>query len=152
LAPRIFLPKDYAERTRLQTEQRVGQDGKLDLQFVLTRLSVARAALASASAYASGLEARITILAPQVVPYPLPLDEPPVQTAILENTLGALAAEQPVETAVEIYLCRDRWETMQRVLKPESIVMISRRNNWWLFPEVRFVSALRKAGHRVVYV
>jgi hypothetical protein len=146
------LPKDYAERSRLQVRQPVPEGDKLDLQLVVTRLSVAREALANASAYASGLDARITILAAQVVPYPLPLEEPPVQTGILEKALGALAAEQPVETAVEIYLCRDRWETMRQVLKRESIVMMAGRRRWWLSTEARFASALRKVGHRVLYV
>jgi hypothetical protein len=153
LGSRIFLPKDYAERSWPSVEQPVRQGGKLDLQFVVTKLSTARTALASVSAYARGLDARITIVALQVVPYPLPLEEPPVHIGVTEQALSVLAAEQPVETAVEIYLCRDRFETARQVLKPESTVMIAGSKRWWRStPEARLGAILQREGHRVVYV
>ena len=58
----------------------------------------------------------------------------------------------PEETAVEIYLCRDPWETIKQVLRPESVVMIATLKRWWPSPEARLGAFLRRAGHRVVYV
>ena len=116
-------------------------------------MSHAKAALEKASAYAKGLQARITIVAAQIVPYPLPLEKPPASTAVLENALTSLAAEQAVETAVEIYLCRDRWETLRQVLKPQSIVLLAgRKLRWWPSSEARFGNSLQREGFRVVFV
>jgi hypothetical protein len=126
---------------------------KLDLQVVFTDLSAARAALAGAAAYAVDLDARITLVVAQVVPYPLPLEKPPVDAGVFETALLHLVAEQPVQTGVEIYLCRDRGETLRRVLPPGSAVILSGRKRWW-WPtdEQRLASALRRAGHRVIFL
>jgi len=127
-------------------------DSKLNLQFVFTTLYTAKKALRMASSYAIGLEARISIVAAQIVPYPLPLENPPVRTQVLERTLGTLAAEQPVETDVQIYLCRDAAETIRRVLHHESAVVIGRPRRWWPSLERRLATALRQDGHRVICV
>jgi hypothetical protein len=120
---------------------------------VFTDFSAAKEALAGAAAYALDLDARITLVVAQVVPYPLPLDKPQVDAGVFESALLRLAAEQPVETEVEVYLCRDRWETLRRVLPPASAVVLGGRKRWW-WPtdEQRFASALRRAGHRVIFL
>src|SRR5215471_18162128 len=79
---------------------------KLELQLVFTGFAAAKCALSFVTQYARDLGARITILAARVVPYPLPLEKPPFDIGLLERDLGALAAAQHVETAIQIYLCR----------------------------------------------
>lgn len=126
----------------------------LDLQVVFTDPAGTRAALAAAGRYARGLDARITILAAQVVPYPLPLDCPPVPVEFTERTLRSLASEQivptEVELAVELYLCRDKNETIRNVLKPDSLVVIGGWKRWWPAAENRLEKLLRRDGHRVI--
>ena len=126
---------------------------KLEFHLVFTSLAGARAALVAAGGYARDLGAQITILAAQVVPYPLPLEKPPVDVRLLERDLGALAAAQPVETAIRIYLCRDAWETIRNALPPESTVIVGGRKRWW-WPsgEQRFAGLLRRDGHRVIFL
>lgn len=120
---------------------------------MFTGIATARAALAAASGYARDLGAQITILVTQVVPYPLPLEEPPVDVGFLERDLSALAAGQPVETAVQIYLCRDRWETIRNALPRESTVIVGGRRRWWRpSTEQRFARLLRRDGHRVIFL
>jgi hypothetical protein len=126
---------------------------KLELQLVFTGLAAAKGALSWATQYARDLGARITILAAQVVPYPLPLEKPAVDVRLLERDLGALAAAQPVETAVQIYLCRDAWEAIRIALPRESTVIVSgRRRWWWPSTEQRFAGLLRRDGHRVIFL
>ena len=126
---------------------------KLALQVVFTDFSATKAALSGAAAYALDLDARITLVVAQVVPYPLPLDKPHVDAGVFETALLRLVAEQPVEMEVEVYLCRDRWETLRRVLPPASAVVLGgRRRWWWPTDEQRFASALRRAGHRVIFL
>ncbi len=49
----------------------------------------------------------VTLIVPQVVPYPLPLNSPPVPRDFTERHFRVLADECSVETTVRIYLCRD---------------------------------------------
>jgi hypothetical protein len=114
-------------------------------------LARTRATLAAATRHARGLGAQITILAAQVVPYPLPLDRPPVPVEFTERALSSLASEQTVATDVELYLCRDKNETIRKVLKPESLVVIGGRKRWWRTAENRLTRLLRRDGHRVVF-
>jgi hypothetical protein len=126
---------------------------KLDVQFVLTDLKLAKTALERVHQYAIGLEARVTILAAQVVPYPLPLEKPPVQASILQQRLRALAAEQSMEISVEIFLCRERVETFRRALSPESVVIVAgAQRGWWPTEERRLARTLRRDGHLVICV
>ena len=149
--PSAFSPNDYADHPRLSPSG--GGQPKLRLSVIFTTPTATRATLAAASEYARELGAQITILVAQVVPYPLPLECPPVAAEFTARMLQSIAAGQTVETAVEIYLCRDRWETIRQSLKPESAVVLGGRKRWWWpTPEQRLAAALRRDGHRVVLV
>ena len=69
-----------------------------------------------------------------------------------EKRFRVMASESPVETSVQIYLCRDRFETLASVLKSGSIVVVGGRKRWW-WPTSEEVLArsLRHAGHEVVF-
>jgi hypothetical protein len=99
---------------------------------------------------ASSLGGRITLIVPQIVPYPLPLTSPPVLVDFNERRLRVLASGCPVETRVSIYLCRDPLETLKSVLKPHSLVVVGSRKRWWPTAEKRLATKLRKAGHEVM--
>lgn len=107
-------------------------------------------ALDKASALASSLGARITLLVPQEVPHPLPLENPPVPIDWNERRFRAIAEQSPVETSVRIYLCRDGLETVASVLNAGSIVVLDARRRWWPTAESRLARSLRKAGHKVI--
>jgi hypothetical protein len=126
-------------------------DQKLELRVIFTDLPKTAAALATARGMARGLGARITLMVAQVVPYPLPLAAPDVPAAFTERLLEPLAAE---ETAVEIYLCRDRSETIRRALPPDSLVIVGARKRRWWFScwERSLTRILRREGLRVVVV
>ena len=91
---------------------------------MFTSVEATLAALKQAGSLANRLGAHITLVVPQIVPQPLPLDSPPVLIEWNENRFRMIASETPVDTAVQIYLCRDRWETLASVLKPHSLVVI----------------------------
>jgi len=117
---------------------------------VYTRLPGAAVTLHTASGLARGLGARVTVHVPQVIPYPLELKAPPVSVPFAEQQLLALVGEQPVETSIQMYLCRDLTETIRRVLKPDSVVVIGGRKRWWPTPEKKLAAILRRDGHRVI--
>ena len=125
----------------------------LNVVVIFTSVRATVAALRKAGGLASHLNSRITLIVPQVVPYPLSLGEPPVLKAWNERRFRVLANESPVETSVRIYLCRDRFELLPSVLEPRSLVVVGgSKGRWWPRPEKRLARMLRRAGHEVVVV
>ena len=107
----------------------------------------------SAGDLAGSLGCRITLVVPQIVPYPLPLEQAPVSSSWSKRRFEAVARESPVETSVRVYLCRDRVTTLKAVLKPHSIVFIGGRKRWWWpTPDERLAKALRRAGHEAIFL
>ena len=90
------------------------------------------------------------LVAPQVVPYPLPLTSPPVLLDWNERRLRVIANQSAVETIVRIYLCRDCWQALAQVLRPHSLVVVGGRERWWPTREGRLARRLRRAGHEVI--
>ena len=108
---------------------------------------------------ARGLGIRITLLVARVVPYPLPLAEPDVPVEFTEHLLESLACERDdaEDMDVEIYLCRDRNETIRRALPPDSLVIVgaTKRRWWpsgWFTWERSLARTLRRDGRRVLVV
>src|SRR3984885_5180006 len=130
---------------------RVEADQQLNIAVVFTSVESTLAALKEAGRLASSLSARITLVVPQVVPYPLPLETPPVLVEFNENRFRVMASESPVETSVQVYLCRDRFETLRSVVKPGSIVVLGGRKRWWPSKDERLARQLRRAGYEVLF-
>ena len=127
-------------------------DQRLNISVIFTSVESTLAAMRKAGSLASSLGARITLLAPQIVPYPLPLESPPVLLDWSERRFHVIASQSPVETSVRVYLCRDDVETLKRALRPRSVVVIGGRKRWWPFThEKRLVATLRRAGHEVIF-
>jgi len=127
-------------------------DSKFEISVVFTSVEATLAALREAGTLASTLGGRITVVVPQIVPYPLPLTSPPVLVDFTERRLRVIAEGCKVETRVCIYLCRDARETLLAVLKPHSLVVVgSRKSRWpWPTPERRLAAHLRRGGHEIV--
>jgi hypothetical protein len=125
-------------------------DSKLNISVVFTSIDATLAALKEAGNLASNLGACITLVVPQIVPYPLPLTGPPVPVDFNERRLRVIANKCRVETRVSIYLCRNALETLQSVLKPHSLVVLGSRKRWWPTAEKRLAVKLRHLGHQVV--
>ncbi len=125
-------------------------DSKLDISVVFTSVDATLAALKEAGDLASSLGGRITLIVPQIVPYPLPLASPPASVDFNERRLRVIADTCRVETRVSIYLCRDAVETLMSVLRPHSLVVVGSRKRWWPTAEKRLAAKLRRAGHKVV--
>jgi hypothetical protein len=87
------------------------QDASLNISVIFTSAGATVAALKTAGALAQSLGARVTLVVPQIVPYPLPLTSPPVLLEFQERRFQEIAAESPVNIRVQLYLCRDGLET-----------------------------------------
>ena len=144
---RILSPAHGRPEQPRETEA----DRRLNIAVIFTSAESTLAALKEAGALASSLGARITLLVPQVIPFPLPLESPPVLIEFNERRFRILANQIAVETSVRIYLCRDGLETLTSVLSPGSIVVLGGRKRWWPTREKKLARRLRRAGHEVVF-
>jgi hypothetical protein len=126
-------------------------DKRLSIAVVFTSIEATLAALKEAGTLASRLGGRITLLVPQVVPYPLPLESPPVLIVFNERRFRVIASESPVATNVQIYLCRDPFEALASALSPGSLVVLGGPKRWWPTREKSLASKLRRAGHEVIF-
>ncbi len=122
----------------------------LHISVIFTSVEATRTALERAWTLAGNLGARIALLVPQVVPFPLPLEKPAVPIEWNEARFREIAGQSPVETAVHIYLCRDAIETLTLVLRSGSIVVVGCKCKRWLSSEVRLARRLRRLGHEVI--
>jgi hypothetical protein len=133
-------------------QQPVDADRKLNISVVFTSVEATLGALKEAGNLAGSLGARLTLLVPQVVPYPLPLESPPVLVEFNENRFRVIASQSCVETGVQVYLCRDKVNTLLSVLRQRSLVVLGgRKRRLWPTPEQSLARQLRRAGHEVIF-
>lgn len=123
-------------------------DSRLKISVLFTSMELTRTALKRAGALASRLRARITLIVPEVVPYPLSLESPAVRLAWNQKRLMIMARQSGVDR-VCVYLCRDRLQTVESVLGSGSIVVVGCRK-WWLAPERRLARKLGQHGFEVL--
>jgi len=148
----LALQKLLAPATGCPDRPETGEsESRLNVDVVFTSVEPTLAALKKAGALASRLNGRITLVVPQIVPYPLPLKTPPVLIEFNERRFRIIASESPVETTVRIYLCRDPLETLAAVLQPHSVVVVGGRRSWWPTAEKRLARKLRRVGHEVIF-
>ena len=66
-----------------------------------------------AAELALGLNVTNTILAPQIVLYPLPLERSPVTGDFTERRFRTMVGRRGVATRVQVTLCRDKEEALR---------------------------------------
>jgi hypothetical protein len=128
--------------------------GTLELNVIFTDPQATAAALNFAESFACELGGRIRLRAAIAVPHQLPLDEPPVSAAFLQENLRSLASQvaDEFQPTVHLYVCRDRVPALLQVLRPNSLVVLGGRKHWWPTAESKLARALRAKGHCVILV
>jgi hypothetical protein len=126
------------------------QEPRLNVTVLFTSVEGTMAALRTAGTLAGKLGGRITILVPEIVPYHLPINKPPVLHEWNERRFRVLAAKSSVETSVRFYLCRDEDEMLAKKLTSHSLVVLGGKKHWWPTHESRLAKRLRSLGHEVI--
>lgn len=124
---------------------------RFEISVIFTSFDATAAALKMAGTLVKGLSAHVKLVVPQVVPYPLPLDNPPVLREFCERRLRDITNESPVDTTVLVYLCRNRLATLRAVLKRGSIVVIGGCRRWWPTPEKSLARKMCRSGYEVIF-
>lgn len=147
------LPRRINERRALeQLSTPVSNARKLDINVIFTTKKGSEAALKRAELLAGDLNSRIYFLAPEIVPFPLPLESPPVDPEFKAERLRALAKSADADVFVEVLLCREARPALSQFLRPGSLVVLAGRRRWWRSTEERLADWLRAQGHRVVFI
>ena len=118
---------------------------------VATTINGTRAALAAAVPLARGSLARLVVLVPQVVPYPLAVDAPADITAFNERRHRDLVREADAEAEITVCLCRTPNDVLHTI-PPESTVVIGGPSGSVLpSREERLSRHLTRMGHHTVF-
>jgi hypothetical protein len=126
--------------------------GPLEVVVMFTDVPSTLNALKTAAELAHNLSGRIRLLAPQVVPYPLPLESPQVSRQFIQRRFQTLAAHGSVDTHVELCLCRDRGDALCQSLESAALVVMGVHRSWWPTAEKALARKLRRKGHHVILV
>jgi hypothetical protein len=123
---------------------------ELFIYVLFTEMRETRAALHSAAALSAGFPAALALLVPLTVPYPLPLERPPVPLGFASRRIAELAEAVTMEIRAYLYLCRDPEQTILDALNPHSVVVIGTGRRWYFNKSERMARKLRRHGHDVV--
>jgi hypothetical protein len=121
------------------------------LYVIATRFEGAGPALATAIPLARGLRARLVLLVPQIVPYPLPVDGPAGATAFVERRYSDLVHEMEGEAAIRILLCRTVSDVLPLIPPAATIVVGGESGSVLPSREERLRRRLMHLGHRVIF-
>lgn len=127
----------------------------LPITVPYTTLEGTLAALKASAVLARDLEVALGLIVTEVVPFRLPLDQPRVSVGFLKQRQEALVAQAGLEGAeisVQICICRDRKETLGRLLEAPSLIVLGGRRRWWPTREQRLETFLARLGHQVVFI
>src|SRR6185369_16798453 len=115
-----------------------------------TSLDGMRVALTTGVPLARGRRARLVLLVPQVVPYPLPVDAPSEATAFTERRYRELVRDAHGEAEIKVCLCRTPRDVLQLLPVASTVVVGGRVGPAWPSPEERLSRQLIRLGHHAV--
>lgn len=127
----------------------------LRVTVVHTTIEGTIAALRAAAGLAKGLGAEVVLLSAEEVPLQFPLDKLPVPVDLLERRLHKLIYASGIrgnEVRVQLLLCRNKYASLRRTLRPGSLVVIAERKHWWSRRTGKLQQFLKDLGHQVVLV
>ena len=132
-----------------EADHRPRTTGVLRAVIPYTTTELTEAALRHAGA-CSDLNVQVSLVDVQVVPFPCPLDQPPINEEFSRGRLRDLLGKSALPGRADVSYARDWLEGFRRVLEPQSLVILATRKRWWRTREDKLARALLKAGHQVM--
>jgi hypothetical protein len=128
--------------------------GPLQIVVPGAGLELTRAAVDAVADLAKNLQAGATLVSVQVVPFTLPLDNPPISSRFYRRCLEEIVSRIPMPLRIELLLARDQESALRQFMpKSSPVLVVARRRRWWRkSAEERLASALRRAGHKVALI
>ena len=142
-----------ADLPEMQTAYRSARSrsgaGEVRVFVLYTTGELTQAALAETGVLLRNLAVEITLLAVQIVPFPLPLEFPAVAPEFLKRRLRAMAGEIEAQVDVQLIFARDLYFAIEQVLPSHSLVVLAAKKRWWPTAETKLARRLGRAGHSV---
>jgi hypothetical protein len=132
----------------IQPTLRAGHEFEVIVIFTSVRPTLQ--ALKRAGRLAKGLGGRIRLIVPSITLNSGSSKHHLASGASLELPLHTIVGNSKIETRIDVRVCRNRWEMLQTVLAPESLIVMAERSRWWPTAEDRLARCLRAAGHHVL--
>ena len=139
------------QRVPLSGAQGLATSDELEINVVFTKMRATLKAIQIARRLAKLLGARVRLLVPHIVPFPVPLGEPLVSAAFPARRFRTRIRGGVVETRVDIRFCRDRWQMLHGALAPGSVIVLAGPRRWWPSAERRLARRLEVEGHNVIF-
>jgi hypothetical protein len=126
---------------------------RLRIYVVATTDEGTRAALLAARSFGADSDPDVVLLVPHAVPYPQPLDCPPVPVAFTIERFERLANDAKAEVLIRVCVARPG-ELMLEPAVPEDAVLLvgGTRGRWWRSREQRLAGRFADKGHCALFV
>jgi hypothetical protein len=125
---------------------------QMTVHVITTTIAGTRAALLAAVPLARGSHARLVILTPQVVPYPLSLAEPVDSSAFAVERYRRVVRELDGDAQIRVCICRQPDDVLWRLLPARATVVVGGPAGWWRASrEERLARRLAHRGHHVIF-
>lgn len=149
------IAEHFGRPVRAGSSCRTVHERSLSLNVVYTNPEATASALQAAESLARDLQATIHVRATVPVPSRISIATPLVSTPFLSQLLQDIVkrvGSAACQYVLHIYVCRNRIETLLRVLRPSSLIVIGGRRRIWPTAETRLSKAVAAAGHSVAFV
>jgi len=149
------LAEHFGKVSGLSPQGSEKQASTLSVNVVYTGQKTTIMALQAADSLARDLSATVHIRAMIAVPHQLAMELAFGSVQCLKRLLSDLVervSSKCCEYVLHIYLCRNRIETLLRILRPSSLLVIGGRRRLWPTAETRLSKAAISAGHSVAFV
>ena len=123
--------------------------GVLSVVIPYTNPDLTQAALRHAGV-CTDLNVHVSLVDVQVVPFPSPVNQPPIDREFSRQRLAALLTATSMQGRGEVMYVRDWLEGFRSVLKPQSLVILAAKKRLWRTREEKLADWLQKAGHQVM--
>ena len=123
--------------------------GEIELVVPYTEPDLTRVLLRHAVALVAGLNARLTLVAVETVPFPADFHCAASTHTFLVEQLTKLADGCPLPVNSQVVLARSREEGFRYALQAGSTVLVGTRRRFWRTSEERLARTLVSDGHKV---
>ncbi len=127
-----------------------GANAEIELAIPYTEASLTGAVMERAAALATGLNARITLVAVHAAPYPLELGCPSATRGFLVERLHELAERCDLPVTAQLVMARSQEEGFRHALRRKATVLIGSRKRLWRTSEEKLARSLVRDGRQVV--
>jgi hypothetical protein len=128
---------------------KTARSAQFQLFIPYTNRKLAVRALRAALDLGRNLNAQVSLVAVQVVPFPCPLDHSTVDLEHLKRPLAELIESADMPVQARVILARNWEDGLRSALKPGSLVLIGVKRRLWRTAEEKLARGLSRLGHSV---